>query len=142
MTTGDEAFAKGYADLCLAFKTSQYGGGAERRKRRRRERAAAVHTGEESFALEDDDASMFSDHDDDGEDDEATSLMDAVDLLGGGTRLNPPKELMVEIRVLKDVGEVELLSGNRINLVQGRQTFLHREDVEAMVVLGEVEIVE
>ncbi|GAA5895905.1 hypothetical protein JCM6882_001408 [Rhodosporidiobolus microsporus] len=116
MTTVDEAFAKGYSDLCLAFKTSFYGGGA----------GGGGH-------------GMFDDED---EDDEEIQLMDAVDVLGGGTNLNPPKELMVDVRVLKDVGEVELLSGNRVNLMQGTQTFLAREDVEALVVAGEVELVE
>ncbi|GAA5821601.1 hypothetical protein JCM11251_000928 [Rhodosporidiobolus azoricus] len=114
MTTVDEAFAKGYSDLCLAFKTSSYGGASGRE-------------------------GMF---DDEEEEDEEIQLMDAVDVLGGGTDLSPPKELMVDVRVLKDVGEVELLSGNRVNLMQGTQTFLAREDVEALVVAGEVEIVE
>ncbi|KWU45067.1 hypothetical protein RHOSPDRAFT_17046, partial [Rhodotorula sp. JG-1b] len=91
MTTTDEVFAKGYADLCLAFKTSLYG---------------------------------------------------AVDLLGGGTRLSPPKDLMIDVRVLRDVGHVELLSGNRINLKQGLQYHLARDDVEAMIVSGDVEVIE
>ncbi|BGP19298.1 DNA replication protein psf1 [Rhodosporidiobolus nylandii] len=122
MTTTDEAFAKGYADLCLALKTSYYGGAA---------------AGKRARDMED----SYFDPDDEDEDD-PTQLMDAVDLLGGGTALNPPKELMVDVRVIKDVGEVELLSGQRLNLRQGLQYHLAREDVEGMAVKGEVEIVE
>ncbi|GAA6061745.1 hypothetical protein JCM10212_000478 [Sporobolomyces blumeae] len=117
MTTFDEAFAKGYSDLCLQFKTSWYGGHRER------------------------DADMDDDGDEDDEE-EAIQLMDAVDLFGGGTDISPPKDLMVDVRVVKDLGEVELLSGNRINLEKGKQYFLPREDVEAMVVSGAVEVVE
>lgn len=124
MTTTDEAFAKGYADLCLAFKTSMYGGGGGR-----------DDDGDESFRFDDEDR----DDDDDGG---PTQLMDAVDLLGGGTNLAPPKELMVDVRVVRDVGEVELLSGNRINLKKGAQYHLAREDVESMIVAGDVEVIE
>ncbi|GAA6009480.1 hypothetical protein JCM11491_003573 [Sporobolomyces phaffii] len=118
MTTFDEAFAKGYADLCLEFKTSWYGHAADR------------------------DRDDFMDHDEDDEDDDPVQLLDAVDLFGGGTDLSPPNDLMVDVRVTKDMGEVELLSGNRINLEKGKQYFLPREDVEAMVVSGAVELVE
>ncbi|GAA5939687.1 DNA replication protein PSF1 [Sporobolomyces koalae] len=118
MTTFDEAFAKGYSDLCLQFKTSWYGGGARARD------------------------AFMDDEDFDEAEDEPTQLMDAVDLFGGGTDIAPPKDLMVDVRVIKDMGEVELLSGNRINLEKGKQYFLPREDVEAMVVSGAVELVE
>ncbi|GAA5865106.1 hypothetical protein JCM8547_007714 [Rhodosporidiobolus lusitaniae] len=123
MTTVDEAFAKGYADLCLKFKTSEYRVGGGRRR---------------------DEDSMWRDFDEEEEEDEEEfiSLMDAVDVLGGGTNVAPPKELMVDVRVVRDVGEVELLSGNRVNLTQGKQYHLAREDVEAMVVAGDVEIIE
>ncbi|TNY18218.1 hypothetical protein DMC30DRAFT_419058 [Rhodotorula diobovata] len=124
MTTTDEAFAKGYADLCLAFKTSMYGGGGGR-----------DDDGDESFRFDDEDR-------DDDDDEGPTQLMDAVDLLGGGTNLAPPKELMVDVRVVRDVGEVELLSGNRINLKKGAQYHLAREDVESMIVAGDVEVIE
>ncbi|GAA5905742.1 DNA replication protein PSF1 [Sporobolomyces salmoneus] len=119
MTTFDEAFAKGYSDLCLQFKTSWYGGSS------RRERDE-----------------FMEDEEDEEEEDELVQLMDAVDLFGGGTDIAPPKDLMVDVRVTKDMGEVELLSGNRINLEKGKQYFLPREDVEAMVVSGAVELVE
>jgi len=128
MTTTDEEFAKGYADLCLAFKTSVYGGGGS---------GAARGYDDESFGFDDDD-----ERDPDDDDEGATQLMDAVDLLGGGTNLAPPKELMVDVRVARDVGEVELLSGNRINLKKGAQYHLAREDVEAMIVAGDVEVIE
>lgn len=124
MTTVDEAFAKGYADLCLSFKTSFY---------------AAPATNKRPY----DPYGMDEDEEEDEEEEgDPTCLMDAVDVLGGGTALSPPKELMVDVRAMKDVGEVELLSGNRVNLRAGQQYFLAREDVEAMVVAGEVEIVE
>lgn len=129
MTTTDEEFAKGYADLCLAFKTSVYGGGGGG--------GAARGYDDESFGFDDDD-----ERDPDDDDEGATQLMDAVDLLGGGTNLAPPKELMVDVRVARDVGEVELLSGNRINLKKGAQYHLAREDVEAMIVAGDVEVIE
>ncbi|GAA6003016.1 DNA replication protein PSF1 [Rhodotorula paludigena] len=118
MTTTDEAFAKGYADLCLAFKTSIYGSKRD-------------DDGDESFHFDDDD-----------DDEPERMLMDAVDLLGGGTSLAPPKDLMVDVRVVRDVGDVELLSGNRINLKQGAQYHLAREDVESMIVKGDVEVIE
>ncbi|GAA5985062.1 hypothetical protein JCM10908_002506 [Rhodotorula pacifica] len=128
MTTTDEVFAKGYADLCLAFKTSSYGGGGKR----------AQGGGQ--------DDSYFRDFDEDSDDDDdegfEVPLLEAVDLLGGGTRLSPPKELMIDVRVLRDVGQVELLSGNRINLKQGLQYHLAREDVEAMIVSEDVEVIE
>jgi hypothetical protein len=119
MTTFDEAFAKGYSDLCLQFKTSWYG--------RSRRRSPPEHTNED---------------DEEEEEVELVQLMDAVDLFGGGTDISPPKDLMVDVRVTKDMGEVELLSGNRINLEKGKQYFLPREDVESMVVSGAVEVVE
>lgn len=84
----------------------------------------------------------MEDEEDEEEEDELVQLMDAVDLFGGGTDIAPPKDLMVDVRVTKDMGEVELLSGNRINLEKGKQYFLPREDVEAMVVSGAVELVE
>jgi len=123
MTTFDEAFAKGYSDLCLQFKTSWYRGQTIRRER-------------DPYADEDEE------EDEEMEEEEPIQLMDAVDLFGGGTDLSPPKDLMVDVRVTKDMGEVELLSGNRINLEKGKQYFLPREDVEAMVVSGAVELVD
>ena len=131
MTTTDEVFAKGYADLCLAFKTSLYGGGSK-------SSSADPHDQDSWFRDLDD-----SDDDDDDDDDGfQVPLIEAVDLLGGGTRLSPPKELMIDVRVLRDVGHVELLSGNRINLKQGLQYHLARDDVEAMIVSGDVEVIE
>lgn len=122
MTTTDEAFAKGYADLCLAYKTSLYGSTRTHR-----------YTPHDDQDMSDDDEE---------EDGFQVPLIEAVDLLGGGTRLSPPKDLMIDVRVLRDVGPVELLSGNRINLQQGLQYHLAREDVEAMIVSGDVEVIE
>ncbi|GAA5974321.1 hypothetical protein JCM11641_006736 [Rhodosporidiobolus odoratus] len=122
MTTVDEMFAKEYADLCLQFKTSMYGGHSKRRR------------------AEDGMDDSFDDFEED--EDEEVQLMDAVDVLGGGTNLDPPKDLMVGIRVVRDVGEVETLSGQRLNLKRGMQYHVQREEVEALVVNGDVEIVE
>lgn len=105
MATVDEVFAKGYADLCLAFKTS-----------------------------------WFEDADVRGA--RGPQLMDVIDLLGGGVDANPPKEVNVTVRVLRDVGDVETVSGARLSLTRGSQYFLPREDVENMVVQGYVEIIE
>lgn len=74
--------------------------------------------------------------------DPAVSLMDATDLLGGGTEMEPPRDLLVSVRVLKDVGEVETLSGSRMTLVKGSQYYLAREDVENLVVAGALEIID
>ncbi|BGO94480.1 hypothetical protein NBRC10512_001169 [Rhodotorula toruloides] len=125
MTTTDETFAKGYADLCLAFKTSTYGGSAAKRR-----------------MYGEDEDSYLRDFDEDDEDDVEFQLMEAVDILSGGTDLAPPKELMVDVRVVRDVGEVELLSGNTLNLKKGAQYHLSREDVESMIVAGDVEVIE
>lgn len=102
MAPVDEAFAKGYSELCLAFKTSWYG----------EERNGAAQ------------------------------LMDATDLLGGGTEAEPPRDLFVSVRVLTDVGEVETVSGSRLSLNKGSQYYLAREDVENLVVLGALEIID
>lgn len=104
MVPVDEGFAKGYSDLCLAFKTSWYGGDEEGRG--------------------------------------GVQLMDALDLVGGGTGGEPPRELMVSIRVLRDIGEVEMMSGSRMSLDVGCQYYLPREEVEGLVVSGMVEIIE
>lgn len=105
MAPVDEAFAKGYSDLCLAFKTSWYG-------------------------------------DEEDERDPGVQLMDAVDLLGGGTEQEPPRELFVSVRVVEDVGEIETVGGGRMTLSKGSQYFLAREDVEPLVVMGALEIIE
>ena len=68
--------------------------------------------------------------------------MDALDLVGGGTTMEPPRDLMVSIRVLKDIGEVEMGSGTRMSLDAGCQYYLPREEVEGLVVSGVVEIIE
>lgn len=74
--------------------------------------------------------------------DPAVQLMDATDLLGGGTESEPPKDLYVSVRVLKDVGEIETMSGSRMSLTKGSQYYLAREEVENMVVMGLLEITE
>lgn len=108
MVPVDEAFAKGYSELCLAFKTSWYGADEDERQGGRG----------------------------------GVQLMDALDLMGGGTAAEPPKDLMVSIRVLKDIGEVEMISGSRMSLDFGCQYYLPREEVEGLVVSGLVEIID
>ena len=55
--------------------------------------------------------------------------------------LSPPKELMVEVRVLEDVGEVMMESGS-VNLAKGTQHSLKRADVEHLVRQGYLEELE
>ncbi|SGY43766.1 BQ5605_C001g00057 [Microbotryum silenes-dioicae] len=157
MVVVDEAFAKGYADLCLKFKTGLYNDpdddedddeqedgdeqdeegnleldeeedvyeGREERRARRQQRRPRQRPRRGGAIAGD-----------------PTSLMDAIDLLGGGIDQEPPKDLFLSVRVLKDVGDVETLSGARLSLTKGSQYFLPREDVEQMVVLGEVEVID
>ncbi|ORY77622.1 hypothetical protein BCR35DRAFT_305388 [Leucosporidium creatinivorum] len=69
-------------------------------------------------------------------------MMDAFDLLGGGVDAAPPKDVFVTVRVLKDVGDVETVSGARLTLTKGSQYSLAREDIENMIVQGFVEIID
>lgn len=111
MVTVDEGFAKGYAELCLRFKTSWYGGDPDE-----------------------------EDEEDGGED--GVQLMEAVDLLGGGTDSAPPRDLLVSVRVLKDIGEIETLSGSRMSLNKGSQYYLALDDVDNLIVQGALERVD
>ncbi|SCV73337.1 BQ2448_7263 [Microbotryum intermedium] len=163
MVVVDEAFAKGYADLCLKFKTALYNDPDDEddeededdeaseeeqgnlhlheedyeRIEERRERRQQRHEGRRRLRRRPREGNAGA-----ADEGQPTSLMDAINLLGGGTDQEPPKDLFLSVRVLKDVGEVETLSGARLSLTKGSQYFLPREDVEQMVVLGEVEVID
>ncbi|KAK4046588.1 DNA replication protein psf1 [Microbotryomycetes sp. JL201] len=85
-------------------------------------------------------SSYFEDPDEPGM--QGPQLLDVIDLLGGGTDAEPPKDLFVTVRVLKEVGDVETLSGAKLSLSKGSQYYMQREDVENLVVQGFVEIIE
>lgn len=84
------------------------------------------------------------DYEDDGNGnrEEGAELMDVLDLTGGGVDADPPRDLFVSVRVVKDVGEVETASGTRLNLSKGSQYYLAREDVEGLLVQGFLEIID
>lgn len=84
--------------------------------------------------------SYYEDADEPGT--QGPQMMDAFDLLGGGVEAAPPKDVFVTVRVLKDVGDVETVSGARLTLTKGSQYSLAREDIENMIVQGFVEIIE
>lgn len=69
-------------------------------------------------------------------------LFDAVDILSGGTEhLQPPRELYVNVRVIKEVGEIETKRGKLV-LARGSQYYLVRDEVEALIGQGYLEVVE
>lgn len=73
---------------------------------------------------------------------EGPQMSEAFDLLGGGVEAEPPKDVFVTVRVLKDVGDVETVSGARLTLTKGSQYSLAREDIENMIVQGFLEIID
>lgn len=59
-----------------------------------------------------------------------------VDLGGnGGVGLDPPLDLYIEVRVLRDAGRINTEFGE-LNLVKGNQEFVRRSDVEALINAG------
>jgi len=50
--------------------------------------------------------------------------------------LEPPKDLFVEVRVLKDCGEIVTSDGNTVHLEENTTHFLRRTDVEPLVRQG------
>ena len=69
-------------------------------------------------------------------------LIDATDILSGGTEgLEPPTEIFVNVRVMKEVGEVETKKG-KLSLTKGSQYYLVREEVENLLVQGFLEVIE
>jgi GINS complex subunit 1 len=53
--------------------------------------------------------------------------------------LQPPKNLNIEVHVLKDVGEVMLPSGAGVTMTKGDRLLLRRSDVEQLIRQGLVE---
>ncbi|CAO3587148.1 unnamed protein product [Absidia cylindrospora] len=59
-----------------------------------------------------------------------------IDLGGnGGVGLVPPKDLFIEVRVIKDAGEIHTEYGV-LNLVKGNQYYVRRTDVETLIKAG------
>ncbi|KAI9301274.1 hypothetical protein BJ944DRAFT_271737 [Cunninghamella echinulata] len=59
-----------------------------------------------------------------------------IDLGGnGGVGLMPPKDLFIEVRVIKDAGEINTEYGV-LNLVKGNQYYVRRTDVETLIKAG------
>ena len=85
-------------------------------------------------------SSFFEDPDYPGT--QGPQLLDVIDLLGGGVESDPPRDLFVSVRVIKDVGDVETVSGAKLSLNKGSQYYLQREDVENLVVQGFVEFID
>jgi len=66
-----------------------------------------------------------------------SDFLDVLDLTAGIDR--PPGELMVDVRVVKDAGEVVLESGERVELRKGERFRLVRSQVERLIVQGYLE---
>ncbi|KAI8084706.1 uncharacterized protein BX664DRAFT_337593 [Halteromyces radiatus] len=59
-----------------------------------------------------------------------------IDLGGnGGVGLVPPKDLFIEVRVIKDAGEIHTEYGV-LNLAKGNQFYVRRTDVETLIKAG------
>lgn len=69
-------------------------------------------------------------------------LFDATDLLSGSTEsIEPPKELFVNVRVIKEVGDVATKKGT-LSLTKGSQYYLVRDEVENLIVQGFLEVID
>eukprot|EP01133_Synstelium_polycarpum_P009172 gene9172-10763_t len=53
--------------------------------------------------------------------------------------LQPPKELKIEVRVIKEMGEIVLNSGTTVNLKLNTSHFLRRSDVGHLITEGALE---
>ena len=59
-----------------------------------------------------------------------------IDLGGnGGVGLDPPKDLFIQVRVIRDAGEITTEYGI-LNLVKGNQLHVRRTDVESLIKAG------
>ncbi|KAI9495225.1 subunit of the GINS complex [Zychaea mexicana] len=59
-----------------------------------------------------------------------------IDLGGnGGVGLDPPLDLFIEVRVLRDAGKINTEYGE-LNLTKGNQEFVRRSDVETLIKAG------
>ncbi|KAI9029949.1 hypothetical protein CLU79DRAFT_733380 [Phycomyces nitens] len=60
-----------------------------------------------------------------------------LDLGGnGGVDLEPPTDLIIEVRVIKDAGELITESGRVLNISKGNQFYVRRTDVEGLIKSG------
>ena len=66
-----------------------------------------------------------------------SAFIDTVDLSAGMLE-QPPKDLHCQVRVLKDVGEIETEQGS-INFRKGSLVFVRRADVERLIASGILE---
>ena len=67
-----------------------------------------------------------------------SAFIDSVDLSAGGNLERPPKELHVQVRVLRDVGEIETEQGT-VEFRKGSLVFVRRADVERLLAQGFLE---
>ncbi len=66
-----------------------------------------------------------------------SDFLDVLDLTAGIDK--PPGELMVDVRVMKDAGEVVLEGGERVEFRKGERFRLARSQVERLIVQGYLE---
>ncbi|RXK42285.1 DNA replication complex GINS protein PSF1 [Tremella mesenterica] len=66
-----------------------------------------------------------------------TDFLDVLDLTAGIER--PPGEIMVDVRVVRDAGEVVLEGGERVDFRKGERFRLARSAVERLIVQGFLE---
>ncbi|WWC93342.1 DNA replication complex GINS protein PSF1 [Kwoniella sp. B9012] len=66
-----------------------------------------------------------------------SDFLDVLDLSSSIDR--PPSELMVDVRVLKDAGEVVLEGGEKLDFRKGERFRLNRSNVERLIVQGYLE---
>jgi len=66
-----------------------------------------------------------------------SDFLDVLDLTGGIEK--PPGELMVDVRVVKDAGEVVLEGGERVDFRKGERFRLARSAVERLIIQGYLE---
>jgi GINS complex subunit 1 len=66
-----------------------------------------------------------------------SEFLDVLDITAGVEK--PPGELMVDVRVRRDAGEVVLESGERVELRKGERFRLIRSQVERLIVQGYLE---
>ena len=66
-----------------------------------------------------------------------TDFLDVLDLTAGIEK--PPGEFMVDVRVVKDAGEVILEGGERVDFRKGERFRLARSQVERLIVQGFLE---
>ncbi|WWC71339.1 uncharacterized protein I206_105293 [Kwoniella pini CBS 10737] len=65
---------------------------------------------------------------------------DFLDILDLNSNLNkPPKELMIDIRVIKDAGEIFLENGEKVDFRKGERFRLNRSNIERLIVQGFLE---